>query len=90
MLLSHANIDRPLLLVGAVVQTAALMTMGALGVHTPNYTEKSAIVAMLSLFMVGFNIGWAALTYVVTTEIPALRLRDNSQRIASVANVLTL
>ncbi|KAJ5770707.1 uncharacterized protein N7511_002758 [Penicillium nucicola] len=80
---------RPLLLIGAAVQMAALMTMGALGVHSPNYTAKSAIVAMLSLFTVGFNIGWAALTYVVTTEIPALRLRDNSQRIASVANVLT-
>jgi hypothetical protein len=46
--------------------------MGALGMHTPNYTEKSTIIAMLSLFMIGFDIGWAALTYVVTTEIPAL------------------
>lgn len=81
---------RPLLLIGAVVQSAALLTMGGLGVHTPSYSQKSAVVAMLSFFTVGFNIGWAALTYVVTTEIPTLRLRDNSQRVASVMNVLTL
>ncbi|KAK9859455.1 Sugar/inositol transporter [Penicillium brevicompactum] len=80
---------RPLLLTGAIVQSVALLVMGGLGVHTPSYSEKSAVAAMLSLFTVGFNIGWAALTYVVTTEIPTLRLRDNSQRIASVMNVLT-
>ncbi|CAG7944306.1 unnamed protein product [Penicillium olsonii] len=80
---------RPLLLIGATVQATALLIMGGLGVRTPSYPQKSAIVAMLSLFTVGFNIGWAALTYVVTTEIPTLRLRDNSQRIASVTNVLT-
>ena len=75
---------------GAIVQSVALLVMGGLGVRTPSYSEKSAVAAMLSLFTVGFNIGWAALTYVVTTEIPTLRLRDNSQRIASVMNVLTL
>ncbi|KAJ5616896.1 hypothetical protein N7537_002010 [Penicillium hordei] len=80
---------RPLLLIGAAIQATSLLIMGGLGVHTPSYSQKSAIVAMLSLFTVGFNVGWAALTYVVTTEIPTLRLRDNSQRIASVANVLT-
>ncbi|CAI7590145.1 unnamed protein product [Penicillium crustosum] len=80
---------RPLLLIGATIQATALLIMGGLGVHTPSYPQKSAIVAMLSLFTVGFDIGWAALTYVVTTEIPTLRLRDNSQRIASVTNVLT-
>jgi SP family sugar:H+ symporter-like MFS transporter len=79
-----------LLLIGAAIQATALLTMGGLGVNIPSYSQKSAIVAMLSLFTIGFNIGWAALTYVVTTEIPTLRLRDNSQRIASVANVLTL
>ena len=84
------DVGRPLLLIGAVIQATALFTMGGLGVHTPSHSQKSAIVAMLSLFTVGFNIGWAALTYVVTTEIPTLRVRDNSQRIASVANVLTL
>lgn len=84
------DVGRPLLLIGAAIQVTALLIMGGLGVHTPSYPQKSAIVAMLSLFTVGFNIGWAALTYVVTTEIPTLRLRDNSQRIASVANVLTL
>ncbi|CAG8931628.1 unnamed protein product [Penicillium salamii] len=80
---------RPLLLIGAAVQATALLTMGGLGVRTPSYAEKSAVAAMLSLFTVGFNIGWAPLTYVVTTEVPTLRLRDNSQRIASVTNVLT-
>lgn len=66
----------------------ALFAMGGLGtpaVITP--AMKTTIVAMLSIFNVGFDIGWAPLTYVVTTEIPALRLRDASQRTASVMNV---
>ena len=76
---------------GAIVQFLALFTMAGLGLPPkPTFEEKSGIVAMLAIFSAGFSIGWAPLTYVVTTEIPALRLRDHSQRIASVTNVLTL
>lgn len=64
--------------------------MGGLGLGSGSYSERSAIAAMLALFGVGFSVGWAPLTYVVTTELPALRLRDHSQRLASLSNVLTL
>lgn len=44
---------------------------------------------MLTLFGSGFTFAFAPLNYVVTTEIPALRLRDASQRTASIVNVGT-
>lgn len=43
---------------------------------------------MLTLFSTGFVFAWAPLTYVITTELPGLRLRDPSQRTASVVNVI--
>lgn len=63
--------------------------MGALGtVPNPSFGVKSGIVAMLTLFGSGFTFAFAPLNYVVTTEIPALRLRDASQRTASIVNVV--
>ncbi|KAJ0162987.1 High-affinity hexose transporter HXT6 [Colletotrichum tanaceti] len=80
---------RPLLLVGAVWQFAAIVTMGSLGtVVDPSFAVKTSIVAMLTVFAAGYVFAWAPLNYVVTTEIPALRLRDASQRTASMVNVL--
>lgn len=81
---------RPLLLAGAGVQLAGLLAMGSLGtVVNPSAAVKTAIVAMLSIFAFGFALGWGPLTYVVTTEIPSLRLRDQSQRVASLVNIVT-
>ncbi|KAH7394268.1 putative sugar transporter [Phaeosphaeria sp. MPI-PUGE-AT-0046c] len=80
---------RPMLLIGAAVQTVALISMGSLGtpsVITPSL--KIAIVAMLTLMSSGFSIGWAPLTYVVTTEIPALKLRDHTLRLGFFVNVV--
>ncbi|WQF84395.1 Putative major facilitator, sugar transporter, major facilitator superfamily [Colletotrichum destructivum] len=80
---------RPLLLIGAVWQFAAIVTMGSLGtVVDPSFAVKTSIVAMLTVFAAGYVFAWAPLNYVVTTEIPALRLRDASQRTASMVNVL--
>ncbi|KXH25970.1 sugar transporter [Colletotrichum nymphaeae SA-01] len=80
---------RPLLLIGAVWQFAAIVTMGSLGtVADPSFAVKTSIVAMLTIFAAGYVFAWAPLNYVVTTEIPALRLRDASQRTASMVNVL--
>ncbi|TQN69344.1 Major facilitator-type transporter ecdD [Colletotrichum shisoi] len=80
---------RPLLLIGAVWQFAAIVTMGSLGtVLDPSFAVKTSIVAMLTVFAAGYVFAWAPLNYVVTTEIPALRLRDASQRTASMVNVL--
>ncbi|RDW85206.1 putative sugar transporter-1 [Coleophoma cylindrospora] len=81
---------KPLLLTGAAIQVAGLFTMGGLGtVANPTLAMKNAIVAMLSVFLVGFSIGWAPLTYVITTELPALHLRDQTQQVASLVNVAT-
>ncbi|KAL1610692.1 hypothetical protein SLS60_002362 [Paraconiothyrium brasiliense] len=80
---------RPLLLLGAAIQTAALMTMGGLG--TPNkidYSSKVGIVAMIAVMAVGFGIGWAPLTYVVTSELPAIKLRDHTLRLGFFVNVV--
>jgi SP family sugar:H+ symporter-like MFS transporter len=64
--------------------------MGGLGTTVnPSVAVKTAIVAMVTVFSVGFSLGWAPLTYVVTTELPALHLRDQTQRIASLVNVAT-
>ncbi|KAF6841064.1 sugar transporter [Colletotrichum musicola] len=80
---------RPLLMIGAVWQFAAIVTMGSLGtVPDPSFAVKTSIVAMLTVFAAGYVFAWAPLNYVVTTEIPALRLRDASQRTASMVNVL--
>lgn len=80
---------KPLLLAGAVTQLAALITMGSLGtVANPSVQIKTGIVSTLTIFGFGFGLGWAPLTFVVTTELPALRLRDQSQRVVGLVNVL--
>ncbi|KAL2879605.1 hypothetical protein SGCOL_005216 [Colletotrichum sp. CLE4] len=79
---------RKILLVGATVQAVALYTMAGLGVPKPvPNANKSGMVGMLLLFGAGFGLGWGPLTYVVVTEVPALRLRDRSQRVSSLVNI---
>ncbi|KAI9732081.1 MAG: hypothetical protein M1834_004177 [Cirrosporium novae-zelandiae] len=81
---------RPLLLAGSIVQIAGLFTMGGLGTpETITPEMKSGIVACLIVFAFGFSLGWAPLTYVVASEVPALRLRDMSQRTAGMVNIVT-
>lgn len=64
--------------------------MGSLGtVANPVLAIRTAIVAMLSIFAFGFSLGWGPLAYVVTTEMPSLHLRDQSQRIGSLVNIVT-
>ncbi|KEZ40912.1 hypothetical protein SAPIO_CDS7913 [Scedosporium apiospermum] len=59
------------------------------GVATPVPVErKTAIVAVMALFVFGFGAGWGPLPYVLATEIPALRLRDHTSRIGFGVNVL--
>ncbi|KAL8282209.1 hypothetical protein RB597_009758 [Gaeumannomyces tritici] len=81
---------RPLLMISAFWMFSAIVTMGGLGTApNPSPAVKTAIVSMLTVFAAGFVFAWAPLTYVVTTELPALRLRDASQRTASIVNVGT-
>lgn len=63
--------------------------MGGIGlIEDPSTTAKTAIVAMVTIFGCGFILAWAPLTYVVTTEVAPLRLRDVMQRTASTVNVI--
>lgn len=80
---------RFLLITSSFVMTAAMMTMGGLGVNMPvTDSRKNGIVSMISIFACGFSIGWAPMTYVVTTEVSALRLRDLTARVGFTANVI--
>lgn len=63
--------------------------MGGLGLHPSSSSHKAGEVAMLSVFGGAFLYSWGPVTYVVTTELPALRLRDRSQRVASITNIVT-
>ncbi|KAH7345836.1 putative sugar transporter [Pyrenochaeta sp. MPI-SDFR-AT-0127] len=79
---------RPMLLIGSAVQTVALIAMGGLGTQSIVTTgNKIGIVSMLALMVAGFSIGWAPLCYVVTTELPSLRLRDDTLRLGFFINV---
>ena len=42
---------------------------------------------MLAVMTVGFGVGWAPLTYVVTSELPAIKLRDHTLRLGFFVNV---
>ncbi|KAJ5692018.1 hypothetical protein N7462_001441 [Penicillium macrosclerotiorum] len=79
---------RKLFIAGSIVQAVALFTMGGLGTANPVTTpEKTAIVSMMAIFAAGFGLGWGPLTYVVVTELPALSLRDHSQRVSALVNI---
>lgn len=63
--------------------------MGGLGTASPVTSEmKIGIVSMIAVMAFGFSIGWGPLTYVVSTELPALRLRDKTLRVGFVVNVV--
>lgn len=79
---------RKLFIAGAGIQAAALFTMAGLGTASPiTSSESTGIAAMMAIFGAGFGLGWGPLTYVVITELPALSLRDHSQRVASLTNI---
>lgn len=81
---------RYMLLTGSTIQVAALFAMGGLGLAgSSTYSHKAGEVAMLSVFGAAFSFAWGPMTYIVTTELPALRLRDRSQRVASLTNIIT-
>lgn len=80
---------RKLLLASATVMAVSLMIMGGLGTSaTLSTSMKIAIVSMLCFMTFGFSLGFAPLTYVVATEIPALDLRDATLRVGFCTNVL--
>ncbi|KAL6407964.1 RGT2-Sensor of high external glucose concentration [Ilyonectria robusta] len=80
---------RILMMLSSCVMTSAMMVMGGLGIGSPVSTaRKNGIISMMAVFPLGFAMGWAPLTYVVVTEISALRLRDVTSRVGFTVNVI--
>lgn len=76
------------MIMGAAIQMFALYIMGGLGTReNPSFPVRQAITAMVSLFGIGFTLGWAPLSHVVTAEIPTTRLRDVTYATASIFNI---
>jgi SP family sugar:H+ symporter-like MFS transporter len=74
--------------IGAIIQCGGLFTMGGLGTITsPSRSVKAGIVAMVSVFNVGFSLGWAPLSHVVAAEIPTQHLRDMTYALGSCFNI---
>ncbi|KAF4967299.1 hypothetical protein FSARC_5129 [Fusarium sarcochroum] len=79
----------PLMVAGAFLQTASLMTMGGLGtVKAPSHSIRSGIVATVTLFGIGFSLGWAPLSHVVAAEVPTTGLRDLTYAVGAVFNIV--
>ncbi|KAF1966597.1 MFS general substrate transporter [Bimuria novae-zelandiae CBS 107.79] len=80
--------SKPLMLLGAILQTCALFTMGGLGTPAaPTLGMRTGIIAVLSIFTFSFSLGWAPLSHVVSAEIPAQHLRDKTYAIGAVFNI---
>jgi MFS transporter, SP family, sugar:H+ symporter len=79
----------PLMTAGAALQMMVLFTMGGLGTAQPQTNAtRQGIVAMLTVFGVGFQLGWAPLSHVVAAEVPTNKLRDATYALGSVFNIL--
>ncbi|KAF4983403.1 hypothetical protein FZEAL_1132 [Fusarium zealandicum] len=79
---------RILMIMSSCTMFAAMTTMGGLGLEDPVADDrKKGVLAMMAIFACGFSMGWAPLSYVVTTEVSALRLRDLTSRVGFTANV---
>lgn len=79
-----------MILTGATIQVAALMTMDGLGTAAQQtFAIKSGIVAMMVIFNHGYSLGWALVMHILSAEIPNTRYRDMTYRFASVLNIAT-
>ena len=88
---SHADLYRPLWLVGSCVMCAALMTMGGLGTSKViTYSLSQGIVAVMLIFQMFYVATIGPLYYTLIAEIPASRLRDKTVRIGAITNITTI
>ena len=64
------------------IMLSGLLCMAGLGVNRPVTEQRTkGIIAMIIVFGVGSATGWGPLTYVVSTEVTSLRLRDLTTRL---------
>jgi MFS transporter, SP family, sugar:H+ symporter len=78
----------PLMLTGAMLQTASVYTMGGLGtISDPSLAVRQGITAMVTVFTLAFCLGWAPLSHAVAAELPTQRLRDKTYAFGSVFNI---
>jgi hypothetical protein len=81
---------RPLLMIGSFLQAIWLFTMGSTGtLESPSLAQKRVIVGATALSSASLCFSWDPVNYIITTELPASRLRDKTQRVASIVNILT-
>lgn len=81
---------RKILLIGACLQIIWLFTMAGVGtVANMSMGLKKLIVACTALSSASLCWSWDPLTYVITTEVSAPKLRDKTQRVASLVNIVT-
>ena len=81
---------RPLLMIGSFLQVIWLFTMGGIGtISSPSLAQKHVIVGATALSSVSLCFSWDPINYIITTELPASRLRDKTQRVASIVNIFT-
>lgn len=76
--------------VSSTMQTAALITMGALGTtDSSNVSAKQGIVVMLVIYSFSWSLGWAPLVYVLGAELPSSPLREMTLQIAYFVKLIT-
>lgn len=81
---------RPILLIGSTLQAVWLFTMAGIGIpHHKTSAEIHTIIALTALSSASLCFSWDPLNYIITTELPASRLRDKTQRVASFVNIFT-
>lgn len=77
------------LYIGLWIQLGSLLAMGRLGtVRTTIVPMKSGIVGMMNIFTFGYAFGYAPLAYVVSSEVPSLKLKDKTYRVGMLINIL--
>ncbi|KAH7160676.1 general substrate transporter [Dactylonectria macrodidyma] len=80
---------RTMLMLSSFCMCSALLTMGGLGVQEPVSTERmKGVIGLMIVFGCSFSLGWGPMTYVVATEVTALRLRDLTTRVGFTINVI--
>ncbi|CDH11783.1 related to RGT2-Sensor of high external glucose concentrations [Zygosaccharomyces bailii ISA1307] len=77
------------LYIGLWIQVGSLLAMGGLGTaRTTTVPMKSGIVAMMNIFTFGYAFGYAPLAYVISSEVPSLKLKDKTYRVGMLINIL--